>query len=139
MDDSSVSLHSLSLDGSLHMVNPDILTDRMGFEELEPTPPVIHNSSLTLVPERMSEETMDDCHAFSNLTSVKRSSVKSSDGSVSGADVPSSNTSILDILKEEEGDDSDLSDEEPKKNDRKLLAQQVIIELEKVEESAAKE
>lgn len=51
---------------------PDILTDRMGFEDIEPPTHDKHtslHSSLPPVNERMSEETLDDCHAFSDVVS----------------------------------------------------------------------
>jgi len=143
MDDSCASLQSLSMDGSNPPIPPDILTDRMGMEELEPTGVQFHTSSLPLVYERMSEESLDDCHAFSDVTPSGRKSgsrANSSEVSLAG-DNPSCNNSVLGMLKEEDDDDSDLSEDEdePRKNERKALVQKVIFELGKVEESAGKE
>lgn len=90
----------------------------------------------------MSEETLDDCHAFTDVTpSGRRSGTRiTSDSSIPG-EIPSSNNSVLEMLKEEEDDeDSELSDEdEPRKNDRKGTVQKVILELEKVEEIVGRE
>lgn len=83
---SSASVYSAqsTLDG----VDPDILTDRLGFIDLDPPlPHEIHlgplaaptpnggpngggggGAGLTPVNERVSDETLDDCHAFQDLT-----------------------------------------------------------------------
>mmetsp|Transcript_7844 Transcript_7844/g.14784 ORF Transcript_7844/g.14784 Transcript_7844/m.14784 type:complete len:297 (-) Transcript_7844:40-930(-) len=56
-------------------VDPDILLDKMGHEDLEqPKHLDIHSlrASLPIVNERMSEESLDDCHAFSDLKDVIR-------------------------------------------------------------------
>jgi hypothetical protein len=79
----SVGCHSRhsSLDG---MFDPDLLLDRLGFIDLDP--PLPHeircgplgapgmfdgksnnSGGLTPVNERLSEETLDDCHAFNDL------------------------------------------------------------------------
>ena len=80
---SSDSIHSghSSLDG---MFDPDLLLDRLGFIDLDP--PLPHeircgplgtlgqfdgknnnSGGLTPVNERLSEATLDDCHAFNDL------------------------------------------------------------------------
>ncbi|KAL7467816.1 hypothetical protein ACHAXS_008049 [Conticribra weissflogii] len=74
--DASVSSAQSSLDG---MFDPDIFLDRLGFVDLDP--PLPHeirlgplaapdgktSSGLTPVNERLSEETLEDCHAFQDL------------------------------------------------------------------------
>jgi len=80
------SVHSgySSLDG---MFDPDLLLDRLGFIDLDPplpheircgplaAPGTIDGKSnnsggLTPVNERLSEETLDDCHAFNDLVMI---------------------------------------------------------------------
>jgi hypothetical protein len=56
-------------------VDPDILLDKMGHEDLEQPKHVdVHSlrASLPIVNERMSEESLDDCHAFSDLKDAIR-------------------------------------------------------------------
>jgi hypothetical protein len=56
-------------------VDPDILLDKMGHEDLEQPKHIdIHSlrASLPIVNERLSEETLEDCHAFSDLKDVIR-------------------------------------------------------------------
>lgn len=65
--------------------DPDILLDKLGFRDLDPdvTQEELqellrkhissNNSGLATLNERMSEETMDDVHAFQDLQFVKRS------------------------------------------------------------------
>mmetsp|Transcript_8568 Transcript_8568/g.13534 ORF Transcript_8568/g.13534 Transcript_8568/m.13534 type:complete len:370 (+) Transcript_8568:67-1176(+) len=81
------SVHSgySSLDG---MFDPDLLLDRLGFIDLDPplpheircgplaAPGTIDGKSnnsggLTPVNERLSEETLDDCHAFNDLVMIE--------------------------------------------------------------------
>ena len=93
----SVSVES-SLDGVSHtsgdIIDPDILLDKLGFRDLDPNVTteelqellrkhISSNSSLPTLNERMSEETMDDSHAFQDLQYVKKSSggKKKEDGS----------------------------------------------------------
>lgn len=107
-----------SLSGSV--VDSDILLDRLGLEELEPPLPNEIDSSqppLPCVNERMSEESLDDCHAFSDLAmpsgKVERSSSFTSSrdggGSIQG------DSSFLETL--EEFDEEEEDDEEDATND----------------------
>ena len=84
-----ISAHSVQSNHSRHssldgMFDPDLLLDRLGFIDLDP--PLPHeircgplgapgmfdgksnnSGGLTPVNERLSEETLDDCHAFNDL------------------------------------------------------------------------
>jgi len=80
-------------------LDPDILTDKMGHEELEPKPHIdIHTvKTLASVNERMSEETLDDCHAFTDLKDIIRQISKEGGGnagSVGGVSSRSSDNSL---------------------------------------------
>jgi len=58
----------------------DILTDNLGLQDIEPINHDTHSSrnrSLPPVNERMSEEALDDCHAFSDLSANGSSHGKS--------------------------------------------------------------
>ena len=88
----------------------DILTDRMGFQELDMERHKLElNKSLQPVNERMSEDTLDDCRAFADV--VRGSS---GGGSVASRSVANSITtggdaaSILETLDEEDEDDDDV-------------------------------
>mmetsp|Transcript_19491 Transcript_19491/g.39453 ORF Transcript_19491/g.39453 Transcript_19491/m.39453 type:complete len:335 (+) Transcript_19491:1712-2716(+) len=76
-----------SLNSSIHSINEDILLDKCGMEDLVPPPhpPSPSSSSdnqketmssslsrLNTVSERMSEETLDDCHAFTDVSKMTR-------------------------------------------------------------------
>lgn len=93
----SMSVES-SLDGISHgsgagdVIDPDILLDKLGFRDLDPNATqeelqellrkhISSNSSLPTLNERMSEETMDDVHAFQDLQFVSKSSKASSSNS----------------------------------------------------------
>jgi len=60
------------------IVDPDIFTDQKGHEELDPVMTIgdrDHAHSMGTLPslnERMSDEALDDCHAFSDLKEVIR-------------------------------------------------------------------
>ena len=84
----------------------DILTDRKGFTELEPVPPhaMVVLSKLPAVSERLSEETLEDVHAFSDLVA------KSMNSSTRSIQNPSSDNSYLETL-DEEADSFDDSEE----------------------------
>jgi len=86
----------------------DILTDRKGFEELGPVPAhtMVVLSKLPAVNERLSEETLEDVHAFSDL--VAKSAGNSSTRSIQN--IPSSDNSYLETL-DEEADSFDDSEE----------------------------
>jgi hypothetical protein len=92
-------------------IDTDILTDKMGFLELdlERTQEDSHSlnrslSNLNTVSERLSEETLDDCHAFSD---VKRDGNLSRGNSITTGGEVSSN--ILEPL--DEVDDEDEHEE----------------------------
>mmetsp|Transcript_5886 Transcript_5886/g.12069 ORF Transcript_5886/g.12069 Transcript_5886/m.12069 type:complete len:268 (-) Transcript_5886:19-822(-) len=89
---SLVDLNDLSEHSHTGYFNPDILLDKLGFRDLDPNVSqaemqemlmkhLSSNSSLPTLNERMSEETMEDVHAFQDLVFVK----KSSDGSGASA------------------------------------------------------
>ncbi|KAL7466344.1 hypothetical protein ACHAXS_006644 [Conticribra weissflogii] len=89
---SLADLNDLSEHSHAGYVNPDILLDKLGFRDLDPNVSqaemqellmkhLSSNSSLPTLNERMSEETMEDVHAFQDLVFVK----KSSDGSGASA------------------------------------------------------
>jgi len=64
-------------------IDPDILTDKMGHEDLEQPKHVdVHSlrAALPSVNERMSEETLEDCHAFTDLKDVIRQISKDNGG-----------------------------------------------------------
>jgi hypothetical protein len=73
-------------------LDPDILTDKLGFIDLDP--PLPHeircgpydksSGGLTPVNERLSEETLEDCHAFTDLGYYKSDAY-----SASGVSMPS--------------------------------------------------
>lgn len=80
--------------GHHHLITEDMLTDRLGFEDLTSgsSSPVGNTSysmpvslvTLTSVNERMSEETLDDCHAFNDIKRGKRSSSTVGEGDILG-------------------------------------------------------
>lgn len=57
---------------SIEDIEPDILTDKMGHEELTPGSCASSVSTLHTVNERMSEDALEDCHAFTDLKDVIR-------------------------------------------------------------------
>lgn len=85
------------------IIDSDILFDRQGFVELD-VPTKLHNSrefTMPSVNERMTEDSLDDVHAFSD---VPRSSNASRANSVS---VNASEQGFLEALDECEEEDSD--------------------------------
>mmetsp|Transcript_2504 Transcript_2504/g.3784 ORF Transcript_2504/g.3784 Transcript_2504/m.3784 type:complete len:280 (+) Transcript_2504:236-1075(+) len=134
-----------SLDGSLPgsgMINEDILTDRLGMVELEPPPPhVVAGGTLaspqfilTSVNERMSEESLDDVHAFSDA--LKRHS--GSARSVTSDNPDSScNNSILATLDEEENFEFDDEEDETIRKDAKKVQKKKIKGLHTIEDEAS--
>ena len=71
--------------GDQHVVDPDILLDKLGFRDLDPNASqaelremlgrhLSSNSCLPTLNERMSEDTMEDVRAFQDLVFVKKSS-----------------------------------------------------------------
>jgi len=112
-------------------IDRDILLDRMGMG----TSPTINDSnnslsgSIKILPclnERMSDETLDDCHAFTDLRNVIRQipgagfgsggsdPARSRDGSVSGGSILGDASCLLETLEEFEeesdgGDDINVS------------------------------
>ena len=87
------------------MEDSDILTDRMGLEELPDSCIGGHVSvsSLPSVNERLSEDTLEDVHAFSG---VKRSG----GASIATSDVGSLQLGTLDECEEWEGDEEEDDD-----------------------------
>jgi hypothetical protein len=111
-----------STTSSSHLIDSDILLDRLGLEELEPPPPHeigVITPGLTSVNERMSEENLEDCHAFCDLVMTAKiertgSFTSSREGSVTGGSVQG-DASFLETLEEfdeEEEDDDDEVDNE---------------------------
>ena len=98
----------------------DILTDRAGFvDELADNIRRMHNSREMLnlpstVNERMTEESLDDCHAFSDCQVRVRSSNASL---VSGVSSVANEASVLEPCLEGEEDESDYSDNEEDEDD----------------------
>lgn len=78
-------------------IDSDILTDKMGHEELEP-PTHFAIKTLPSVNERMSEETLEDVHAFTELKNVIRQIGSSASGS--GLGTTSSNSSLTSLSRE---------------------------------------
>mmetsp|Transcript_33471 Transcript_33471/g.77128 ORF Transcript_33471/g.77128 Transcript_33471/m.77128 type:complete len:275 (-) Transcript_33471:1829-2653(-) len=111
----SPSLREYSGDSStssLEELDQDILTDRMGLEELDlerqkscndlSQRELLHNS-LTPVSERLSDETLEDVHAFSDLPpSVSRGNSVATIGADGGSSVQ------LETLDEAEENEEDL-------------------------------
>jgi len=83
----------------------DTLTDRKGFEELDSSSPhtMVVLSKLPAVNERLSEDSLEDVHAFSDLT------LNNSSRSIQNNLPPSSDNSYLETL-DEEGDSFDDND-----------------------------
>lgn len=71
---------------SIEDIEPDILTDKMGHEELTLPPGSCASSVSTLhtVNERMSEDALEDCHAFTDLKDVIRQIQATHSGSGDG-------------------------------------------------------
>ena len=72
-------------------LDPDVLLDKLGFRDLDPNitqeqlqemlrKHISSNSGLPTLNERMSEETLDDVHAFQDLSFVKRGSQDGEEG-----------------------------------------------------------
>lgn len=121
--------------GHSHVITQDMLTDRLGLEEAIPvvhhSPHLGSNVSLPSVNERMSEESLEDCHAFCDIKQHPRrmswgsdrgsvSGGGSAQGSVTGGDAGSCNNSILGTLDEEELEDSD--------NDLEAIDEVVVVQ-----------
>jgi hypothetical protein len=78
-------------------VDPDILLDRFGFQDLDPKltqedfqellKKHLGANSLPTLNERMSEETMEDVHAFQDLVFVKKNKGSSGTGSPSSGSI----------------------------------------------------
>lgn len=133
MGDSSIS----SLED---LVDNDILYDRQGLiDDLSQSSskgvaPPRNFTNLPPVNERLSEETLDDCHAFADL--VVRSSNASRTASV-GTD----RELFLDPLDEidEEGDDASLEDPSESENQQIILTnlEKITISQPSIEEASA--
>jgi hypothetical protein len=108
-------LESLDKSGPLNLSltnleETDILTDHRAFEDLDAERQKIDNSSfgsLHTVNERMSDETLEDCHAFLDLRITKQSSGRSVANSVTGEAL-----SLLGTL--DENDEENVDDDDDK-------------------------
>lgn len=102
MFDGGSSISSLEDAG----VDTDILTDKMGTLELDASSSRLNNSATNLhlhtVAERLSEETLEDTHAFTDIKS--RGSVSRGNSITTGGDVASN---FLEPLDEEEEDEDE--------------------------------
>lgn len=114
----------------------DILTDRKGFEELEPHAPHGEGSSaikLTAVNERLSEDTLEDVHAFNDLVSNRTSSLGRI-ARVSSRSLSPDN-SVLETLDEEDSmsiidDDTPVnSRQDGYTNNSKQISHEVLLDL----------
>lgn len=130
--DSNASLSSLE-----DFVDSDILYDKMGFVELDSKPTKEkkdgHSSynALTPVSERMSEDTLEDVHAFSDLSVNSNPRVSTSvgtGGSTVGGEVSSH---VLEPLYEGEDDDLE-SEDDADLNDEVRPSQVILTNLEKI-------
>jgi hypothetical protein len=78
--------NSWRLDDVVQVLDPDIFTDQKGHEELDCEPR--HASDLTgtlpSLNERMSDEALDDCHAFTDLKDAIRQISNSGGGAGTG-------------------------------------------------------
>lgn len=96
-----------SLSSLEEVIDPDILTDKMGLVELDCKDHSSNRglnascSNLPPVTERMSEETLDDCHAFLDVR--RDGSVSRGNSITTGGDVSSN---ILEPLDECDDEDS---------------------------------
>jgi hypothetical protein len=123
-----------SLDGSgmgEHVIDPDLLLDKLGLRDLDPNAShdeiqellkkhISSNNGLPTLNERLSEETLDDVHAFQDLVASKKCSVDDADSPGKAArdallrasQGPSSKILEvpLDALTEEDEDEAGLSE-----------------------------
>jgi hypothetical protein len=122
--DHKLSSSFSSLEDLGYPMDSDILTDRMGFVELEAnqnplSKEALHASMSSLPPvsERMCEDTLEDVHAFSDITSMTRTSVTSGSSLSRGNSVATGEVGsfVLEPLDEEceyEEELDDVSDDE---------------------------
>jgi hypothetical protein len=103
--DAGSSLSSLE-----DIIDPDILTDKMGLVELDVMREHYSNSrsgsftNLPLITERMSDETLEDSHAFSDVVRRHVGNVSRGNSITTGGEVSSN---VLEAL--DEGDDDEDS------------------------------
>lgn len=131
--DGNSSLSSLE-----EIVDRDILYDKLGFVELENNNSKKqqmngHNSfTLTPVSERMSEDTLEDVHAFSDLSANTNTRPSSSVGnSTTGGSTVGGEVSSHMLEPLYEGDDDDLESDEEENDDRKP-SQVIVTNLENI-------
>jgi len=133
--DGNSSLSSLE-----DFVDSDILYDKLGFVEFDNKkqghPSFTYgdnqNTGLTPVSERMSEDTLEDVHAFSDLsanTNTRPSSSVGTGGSTVGGEVSSH---VLEPL--DEGDE-DLESEDDEGADERQPSQIILTNLESIVEN----
>lgn len=122
---------------SIEDIEADILTDKMGHEELIPGSCASSVSTLHTVNERMSEDALEDCHAFTDLKDVIRQiqathsgsgegqgqgphsigTGTSSRNSVNGGSIMEDAGHLLETLEEfEEGEEDDEIEEDDNQN-----------------------
>lgn len=104
-----------SLSSSMRSINEDILLDKIGFEEVEPPSPEgqkqkVSSKKLNTVTERMSEETLDDCHAFNEVTFKKLN--RKRDSFDSRANEMADDHAALERVVECDGDELDNSNDD---------------------------
>lgn len=131
-----------------NFVNPDILLDKLGFRDLDPklsqaelqemlSKHLSSNSSLPTLNERMSEEMMEDVHAFTDLVFVKKTETggkKKKKKSLSGGSSPVSNEAKEEENEEEEEDDEDEEEEEKRPTRGTLITLDEAVEEEDEED-----
>mmetsp|Transcript_40074 Transcript_40074/g.60678 ORF Transcript_40074/g.60678 Transcript_40074/m.60678 type:complete len:289 (+) Transcript_40074:147-1013(+) len=109
--DGNASERSINTDN----LDPDIFTDQKGFEDIECPPKEIGASlgHFVLPPlnERLSDETLEDCHAFSDVVITKNNSRPSS---VCGGSLVGNESILLETLDEcFEEDEEDEEENDP--------------------------
>jgi len=137
---------SITAGGVQINIDPDILLDRMAMEDSSST---MNDSfgSMSMLPclnERMSEESLEDCHAFTDLRNMIRQipgaggsgsdPARSRDGSVAGGSILGDPSGLLETLKEfeeesEDGDDDQKKEEESTDMGLKIKRKSTVNDL----------
>uniref|UniRef100_A0A7S1ZDM6 Uncharacterized protein n=1 Tax=Trieres chinensis TaxID=1514140 RepID=A0A7S1ZDM6_TRICV len=134
---------------SIEDIDPDILHDQKGLEDLTPPPPheiamgplaaspSPHTSGLLpSVNERMSEETLDDCHAFNDLTSALHTSLRSLKDERDGADGDGCDGLLATLAENEDEDEDEEGSSDHGKEKSSALTKENLAQLEKQETEA---
>lgn len=120
--------HNSSFSSLEEFVDPDILYDKMGFVELDlekqRQQQQHSNSGLTPVSERMSEDTLEDVHAFSDLSVTRPSSSVGGSSTVGGGSTVGGEVSSHVLEPLDEGDE-DLIESDGEEEQEKM--EQVIL------------